>query len=183
MTTTTQLGRLTGEYVLDATQTRLGFATRQTFSKVRGQFDDFDGRVHLDGDDPSRSSAQIAIRTSSIQTRNGRRDDHLRRSFLNVARHPTITFTSTRIEQVDETRFRVRGDLTIRSVIKAITVDLALTSADEDRVTFEGTATIDRRPWGVVWSTAVEGGGAVVSNKVALEFDVVAVRQPPTAGG
>lgn len=177
MTTTTQLGRLTGNYVIDATRTRLGFATRQTFAKVRGQFDDFDGHVYLDGDDPSRSTARIAIRTSSIQTRNRRRDDHLSRSFLHVAQHPTITFTSTRIEPVDATRFQVTGELTIRDVTKPVTVDLALTSADDHGVGFTGTATIDRRQWGVVWNTAVEGGGAVVGNKVALQFDVAAIRQ------
>lgn len=178
MTTTTQLGRLTGNYVIDATRTRLGFATRQTFAKVRGQFDDFDGRVYLDGDDPSRSTAQIAIRTSSIQTRNRRRDDHLSRSFLHVAQHPTITFTSTRIAPLDASRFRVTGELTIRDVTRPVTIDLALTSAEDTGVAFKGTATIDRRQWGVVWSTTVEGGGAVVGNKVALEFDVAAIRQP-----
>jgi len=71
MTTTTQLSELTGDYVLDKAHTRIGFVARQAMvSKVRGQFHEFDGSAHLDGDDPSKSSAQLTIQAKSIQTRN-----------------------------------------------------------------------------------------------------------------
>jgi polyisoprenoid-binding protein YceI len=83
MTTTTKLTELTGAYVLDTAHTRIGFVARQAMvTKVRGQFDEFEGGTHLDGGDPSKSSAQLTIKAKSIQTRNDLRDEHLRSHFL-----------------------------------------------------------------------------------------------------
>jgi polyisoprenoid-binding protein YceI len=183
MTTTTKLTELTGAYVLDTAHTRIGFVARQAMvTKVRGQFDEFEGGTHLDGDDPSKSSAQLTIKAKSIQTRNDLRDEHLRSHFLDIANHPTITFTLTGVEQVKETSFKVTGDLTIRGVAKPVTVDFELTGAENDpsgnlRVGFEGKATINRKDWGASWNAVVEGGGILVSEKVTLEFDIAAIRQ------
>ena len=182
MTTTTKLSELTGDYVLDTTRTRIGFVVRQAMvTKVRGQFDEFEGSAHLDGDDPSKSSAQLTIQAKNIQTRHQRRDDHLRNHFLDTDNHPTITFTSTKAEQVDETNFTVTGDLAIRGVTKPVTVDFELAGAENDpwgnfRVGFEGKLTINRKDWGVSWNAALEGGGVLVSEKVTVEFDVAAIR-------
>ena len=183
MTTTTKLDELTGDYVLDTAETRIGFAVRQTISKVRGQFDEFEGSVYLDGDDPSKSSAQLTIRASSIQTRNQRRDAHLRRSFLDTADHPSITFNSTSVVQAGKTTFKVTGDLTIRGMTKPLTVYFDLTGAEDDpegnlRATFEGRATINRKDWGAVWNAAAEGAGLLLGYKVSLEFEATAIRRP-----
>jgi polyisoprenoid-binding protein YceI len=183
MTTTTRLSELTGDYVLDAAHTRIGFVARLAMvAKVRGQFDEFEGSAHLDGDDPSKSSARVTIQAKSIQTRNQQRDDHLRNHFLDTDNHPTVTFTSTKVEQVDETSFKVTGDLTIRGVTKPVTADFELTGAENGpggnfRVGFGGKVTIDRKDWGVSWNAALEGGGVLVSEKVTLEFAVDAIRQ------
>ena len=183
MTATTKLSELTGGYVLDTAHTRIGFVARQAMvTKVRGYFDEFEGSTHLDGDEPSKSSAQLTIKARSIQTRNGLRDEHLRNHFLDTANHPTITFTSTGVEQVNETCFKVSGDLTIRGVAQPVTVDFELTGAENDasgnlRIGFEGKATINRKDWGVSWNAVVEGGGVFVSETVTLEFDIAAIRQ------
>jgi hypothetical protein len=68
--------------------------------------------AYLDGGDPSRSRVRLTIQAQSLQTHNDRRDEHLRGHFLDVDNHPTITFTSTRVEQVDATSFKVTGGLT-----------------------------------------------------------------------
>lgn len=183
MTTTTTLGELTGDYILDPAGTRIGFVARQAiFTTVRGQFTEFAGRVHLDGDDPSKSSARLTIQAASIQTASARRDDHLRRAFLDTSDHPAITFTSTGAEQLSETSFRLTGDLTIRGTTKPVAADFELTGAGYDqqgafRAGFQGTVTINRRDWGVGWNAVLEGGGALVSNKVTLELAPVTVRQ------
>lgn len=179
MTTTTKPSELTGNYVLDTAHTRIGFVARHAMAtKVRGQFDEFEGSAHLDGDDPSKSSAELTIQANSLQTRNQQRDEHLRSKFLDMDNHPTITFTSTGVEQVDETKFKVTGDLTIRGVTKPVTVDFELTGAENPsgnfRVGFEGSVTINRKDWGVNWNAAT---GVLVSEKVTLEFDVAAIRQ------
>src|SRR5215470_3962632 len=163
MITTTRLSDLTGDYVLDTAHTQIGFIARHTIAtKVPGQFGEFEGSAHLDGDDPSKSSAQLTITAKSIQTRN----------------HPAITFTSTKVEQAGDTNFAVTGDLTIRGVTKPVTVDFKLTGAETDpwgnfRVGFEGSLAINRRDWGVHWNAAL----GVVSKKVMLEFDVAAIRR------
>ncbi len=184
MTTTTKLSELTGDYVLDTAHTRIGFFARHAMvTKVRGQFDEFEGSAHLDGDDPSKSSAQLTIQAKSIQTSNQQRDDRLRSNdFLDMDNHPTITFTSTKVEQVDGTNFKITGDLTIRGVTKPVTVDFELAGAENDpwgnfRVGFEGKVTINRKDWGVSWNAALESGGVLVSDEVTLEFDVAAIRQ------
>jgi polyisoprenoid-binding protein YceI len=145
---------------------------------VRGQFEEFEGGAHLDGDDPSKSSAEVTIRATSIQTRNQQRDRHPRGKFLGADDHPTVAFTSTGVQRVDQTNFRVTGDLTIRGVTRPVTVDFALTSAEKDaggrhRVGFEGSVTINRGDWGVNWNAAT---GLLVSEKVTLEFAVAALR-------
>jgi polyisoprenoid-binding protein YceI len=182
MATTTKLSELTGDYVLDTAHTRIGFVAR-AITRVHGQFDEFEGTAHLDGDDPSKSNAQLTIKANSIQTRNQRRDDHLRGRFLDSGDHPAITFTSAKVDQVDQTSFKLTGDLAICGVIKPVTVDVKLAGTEHDlagslRVCFKGMVTINRKDWGVSWNAALEGGGALVSNKVTLEFDIAAIRQP-----
>ncbi|WP_020388499.1 YceI family protein [Kribbella catacumbae] len=168
----TKLSELTGDYRLDSAGSRIGFVVPTVLvSKVRGQFDDFDGTARLDGDDPSRSSVKITIQAKSIQTRNTRRDNHLRKSYLETADHPAMTFTSTKVEQTDETHFAVTGDLTIHGDTLPVTVTFELMSADELR--FEGKATINRKDWGVSW---FEAGGFFVGAEVTLELEVAAVR-------
>lgn len=180
MTTMTKLTELTGDYLLDTAHTRIGFVARHTMgTRVRGQFDEFEGGAHLDGDDPSKSSAALTIQATSIQTRNRQRDKYLRGKFLDIDNHRTITFTSTRVEQVHETNVKVTGDLTIRGVTKPVTVDFELTSAGNDpwgnvRVGFEGRVTVNRKDWGVNWNAAT---GVLVSGKVTLEFHIEAIRQ------
>jgi polyisoprenoid-binding protein YceI len=183
VTITTKLSELTGDYVLDTAHTRIGFVARQAMViTVRGQFDEFEGSAHLDGDDPSKSSAQLRIQAKSIQTRNKMRDKHLRSHFLDIANHPSISFSSTAVQQINETKFKVTGDLTIRGVTKSVTVDFDLTRAENDpsgtcRVGFQGKVTINRMDWGVRWNGLIEGGGFFVSEKVALEFDVAVIRR------
>src|SRR5215471_10095198 len=70
---------LTGEYVFDPAHTTLGFVARHAMvTKVRGRFSEFDGFLHLDFADPSKSSGSVTIKAASIDTGNPDRDAHLR---------------------------------------------------------------------------------------------------------
>ncbi|MGW0545982.1 YceI family protein [Streptomyces altiplanensis] len=182
MSATTRLSDLTGDYVLDTAHTHIGFVARHTMAtRVRGQFDEFEGGAHLDGDHPSKSSARLLIQAKSIQTRNRQRDDLLRGMFLDTDSHPAITFTSAEVEQVDETNYKVIGDLTLHGTTRPVTVDVELTGGGSGpqgdfRVGFKGSVTIDRNDWGVNWNAAT---AVLVSPKVVLEFDVTAIRRQP----
>jgi polyisoprenoid-binding protein YceI len=178
-----KVSELTGDYMLDSSASRISFVVPTVLvAKVRGQFDEFEAAARLDGDDPSKSSVLLTIQANSIQTRNERRDDHLRRAFLHAPEHPVITFCSTKVEQKDETHFDVTGDLTIRGVTRPVAVPLELTGADDRpdrpvRIRFAGRATIIRRDWGVKWNAVGEAGGFLVGESVTLELDLAATRR------
>ena len=179
VTTPTDLSQLTGEYTIDPTHSTLGFTARHAMvTKVRGAFNDFEGTVHIDAQDPSKSRAEVLIQAASIDTRNADRDAHLKSNdFFAMDEFPTIAFESTAAEQVDDETYRVTGDLTIRGVTKPVSVDFELSGVAEDpwgntRVGFEGRTTVNRKDFGLSWNTPLATGGVLVGAKVTLEFDL-----------
>ncbi len=174
---------LTGTYTIDPAHTRIGFSARHAMvTKVRGSFDEFEGKIHLDGDDPARSWAKVTIKAASINTRNEQRDGHLRTNdFLDAPTYPEITFTSTGVEPLGDDRYRLSGDLTIKDVTRPVSIDFEYHGAARDpfgnlRVGFEGSTTIQRKDFGITWNAPLETGGVLVSDKVTLEFEVSAVK-------
>lgn len=184
MTTTADYAKLTGDYALDPTHTRIGFVARHAMvTKVRGSFNDFTGTAHIDGSNPERSSVELVIKAESIDTRNADRDAHLRgNDFLKMEEHPEITFRSTGVQKTEEDAFDVTGDLTIKGVTRSVTIPFTYEGQATDpfgnsRIGLEGATTINRQDFGVSWNAALETGGFLVSDKVTLEFEVSAVRQ------
>jgi polyisoprenoid-binding protein YceI len=176
--------QLTGDYVLDPAHSRIGFVARHAMvTKVRGAFNEFDGSARIDGTDPSRSAASLTIKVDSIDTRNADRDGHLRTNdFLQAADYPEITFSSTAVEPTGDDTFDVTGDLTIKGVTKRITIPLSYEGAAQDpfganRIGLEGSATINRKDFGLTWNAALETGGVLVGEKVVLEFEISAIKQ------
>jgi len=181
--TSTSTKALTGQYTIDASHTRIGFAARHAMvSKVKGAFKQFEGGGYFDEEDPSRSHVELTIKVASIDTGNADRDAHLRTNdFLAIDQYPEITFRSTAVEKVGDNTFKVTGDLTIRGVTKPVTIDFELGGSAVDpygnlRLGFEGATTINRKDWGVNWNAALEAGGVMVGDKVTLELDVEAVK-------
>ena len=123
-TTTTGFTKIAGTYTIDPAHTRIGFVARHAMvTKVRGAFNEFEGSVVLDGDNPANSTAKVTIKAESIDTRNAQRDEHLRNNdFLDVASYPEITFVSTGVRQTGETEFELTGDLTIKGVTNPVTI-------------------------------------------------------------
>jgi polyisoprenoid-binding protein YceI len=176
---------MSGRYVLDPSHSRIGFVTRHAMvTRVRGQFNAFTGIVDVDFTDPGASSAELSIEVASVDTRDPHRDEHLRTNdFFDAPHFPTISFRSTRITPVGERIHRVDGELTIKGTTRAISLDLEFMGAAKDpfgttRLGFEGTTTIRRSDYGVVWNAPLETGGVLVSETVVLEFEVSAVPAP-----
>jgi polyisoprenoid-binding protein YceI len=183
MTTTIVSANLTGTYTIDPAHSRIGFVARHAMvTKVRGSFNEFEGRGYFDAENPGRSLLELTIKAASIDTRNAERDGHLRSNdFFDMENHPEITFVSTAVEPIDVENYRVAGDLTIKGVTKPVTVDFEYTGIAVDpfgnsRIGLEGKTTVNRKDWGVSWNAALEAGGVLVSEKVTLEFEVSAVR-------
>jgi polyisoprenoid-binding protein YceI len=183
MTTATTYPQLTGEYTLDPAHTRIGFVARHAMvTKVRGSFNEFTGTVHIDGNEPAKSTVQVTIQAHSVDTRNADRDGHLRSNdFLSMDEYPQLTFNSTEIKQTGETGFEVTGDLTIKDVTHPVTIPFEFEGAAKDpfgndRIGFEGSTTISRKDFGVTWNATLETGGVLVSDKVTLEFEISAIK-------
>jgi len=181
---TTAEQTLTGHYAIDPTHSRIGFVTRHAMvTKVRGSFNEYEGSGYFDAENPTRSHLELTIQAKSIDTRNADRDAHLRgNDFFDMDTYPEIRFVSTGVEKVDDSNYRVTGDLTIKGVTKPVTVDFELTGAAVDpfgnyRIGLEGGTTINRKDWNVTWNAPLETGGVLVGEKVGLEFEVSAIKQ------
>lgn len=178
------LGHLTGDYTIDPAHSEIGFSVRHAMiTTVRGRFTEYEGELHLDGTDPTKSTARVTIKVASIDTNQAQRDEHLRTGdFFDVASHPEISFTSTAAEYVGDDAYRLTGDLTIKGVTRPVTIDFTFNGAAKDaygneRVGFEGTVTVDRTEWGLTYNAALETGGVVISEKAKLTFDISAIRK------
>ena len=173
---------ITGDYALDVTHSRLGFSARHAMvTTVRGEFQEFSGTAHVDAQDPAKSQVTVSIAPASISTGTADRDGHLRSAdFFDVENFGEITFVSTGVAVVDGV-WEITGDLTIKGVTNEVTIPFEQTGSARDpfgnlRVGFEGSATINRKDWGLTWNAALETGGVLVSEKIKLEFDVSAIQ-------
>ncbi|WP_216589370.1 YceI family protein [Streptomyces brasiliscabiei] len=178
-----ELAALTGDYAIDASHTTIGFTARHAMvTNVKGGFLDFSGSLHLDGADPSRSTASIDVKMESIDTGNADRDGHLKSAdFFRTDEFPTMTFRSTGAEALGGDDYRITGDLSILGTTRPLTIDLEFNGSAKDpfgneRVGFEGKAEILRSEWGLTWNAALETGGVLVSDKIKLSFDISAIR-------
>ncbi|NEC11313.1 YceI family protein [Streptomyces sp. SID8014] len=177
------LAALTGTYTIDPAHTTIGFVARHAMvTNVKGGFADFTGTLELDGADPANSSARIDVTMDSIDTGNADRDGHLKSAdFFKTDEFPQMTFRSTKAEALGGDDYRITGDLTILGTTRPLSIDLEFNGAAKDpfgneRVGFEGTASILRSEWGLTWNAALETGGVLVSDKIKLAFDISAIK-------
>jgi polyisoprenoid-binding protein YceI len=170
-----------GRYDFDPGHTTVAFEGRHLLvTRVRGRFLDFTGALHV-GDGTEDSYAELEIRAASLESGLKDRDDHLRSpDFLDVDRHPSITFRSTSIEHVEGDRWRAAGDLTIRGVTR--TVELAIEFGGgvrdpwgNDKIGFSVRTEFNREDFGLTWNMVLDGGGLVASKRIRVEIDVEAV--------
>jgi len=178
MTTTTLNTLTTGTWAIDPTHTEVGFVARHLMvTKVRGSFTDVTGTVQV-GDDITKSVATVVIKTASVSTGTADRDTHLRSAdFFDVDTFPEITFVSTSYDGDTLT-----GDLTIKGVTKAVTLDVEFNGVatdpwGNDKAAFEATGELNRTDWGLTWNANLEKGGVLVSEKIKLVIDVQLAKQ------
>lgn len=169
----------------DPAHSSVGFSVRHMMvSNVRGEFSQFSVVVTTEGDKPESAKLEARIDASSIDTRNADRDKHLRSAdFLDVEKHPSITFVSKKVESAGAGKFRVTGDLTIKGVTKPVVLDAEVSPVMKDpwgnlRVGVHATTTINRKDFGVSWHKVLDTGEVVVGDDVRVILDVELVRKP-----
>jgi polyisoprenoid-binding protein YceI len=157
-------------------------ARHMMVATVKGRFTTVRGRIVDVADDPARSSVEVEIDAASIDSRDERRDGHLKSAdFLDVEHFPSITFTSTRVEPLGGDRLRLTGDLQIRGVSRPITFEASLngrgkTPYGTEVAGFSAEAQLNRKDWGLNWNVALEAGGVLVSDQIKVAIEIQAVR-------
>ncbi|HKM66464.1 MAG TPA: YceI family protein [Candidatus Acidoferrum sp.] len=153
--------------------------THLMISTVRGEFHGVKGTVVLDDQDITKSTVNVTIDATSVDTREPDRDKHLKSpDFFDVAKYPALTFKSTKVEQVSAGQLKVTGDLTIRGVTKQVVLNVDGPKAPIkdpwglQRSAASATAKINRQDFGVSWNKTLDSGGVVVSDDVNITLDV-----------
>ena len=170
---------------IDSSRSGVRFAVRHlVLSKTRGRFSRWSGTVMVPDGDFKRATVDVVIDASSIDTGVVRRDQHLRSAdYFDVTRYPQITFTARHVSPEPEGRLRVVGTLTIKGVTREVTLAVVpngrtLEPWGKQRVEFSAKTSIDRREFGFTGNPALDTGGVVIGERIDVEIEVDAVRQP-----
>jgi len=170
-------------WIIDAGHSGIHFSARHMLvSKVRGHFEKYSGKLRIDDADMTRSAAEVVIDAASIETGVQERDAHLRSAdFLDVENHPVLRFHSTRVERLDESRYRMLGELTIVGVTREVSIEVeyggrVLDPWGNERIGFAAKASLDRRDFGLTWNQVLEAGGVVVGDRIEITLDLEAIR-------
>jgi polyisoprenoid-binding protein YceI len=173
---------------IDPNHSHIQFSVRHMMiSTVRGRFERFTGTIEGDEQDPTRSHVEVQIEAASVDTRSPQRDADLRSAnFLDADAYPYLTFTSTRIEQIDGSHGRIIGDLTIRGVTREVVLDVEYAGQAKSpwgttSAGFSATTKINRKDWGLAWNVALETGGVMVGDEVKIDIELELVKQADQA--
>jgi polyisoprenoid-binding protein YceI len=176
---------------IDPNHSSAQFAVRHlAISTVRGAFTKVNGTVQLDDKDISKSSVEVTIDAASVDTRVENRDKDLRSDhFFDVEKYPTLTFKSTKVEQVEPGKLKVTGDLTLHGVTKPVILEVEGPTAPvkdpwgNQRAAVNATTKINRQDFGMKFSPAMDSGGLVVGNDVVITIDVEMVQKGAAKSG
>ena len=164
---------------IDPSHSTAEFTVRHLMiTNVRGRFGKLSGTVDFDPEKPDQADVSVSIDATSIDTREEKRDAHLRSAdFFDVEKFPTLEFKSKRVEKTDD-GFQIIGDLAMHGVTKEVALDVeGPTSPSKDpwgntRIGASATAKINRKDWGLHWNTALETGGVLVGEQVKIQLEV-----------
>jgi polyisoprenoid-binding protein YceI len=170
-------------HVVDKAHSEINFVADARFFGAHGYFNTWDAEVELDRADMTKSSVKITIDAKSINTRNDRRDNHLKSNdFFATDSFPTITFTSKKIVPNGAGMFIITGDLTMRGRTKEIQVPVREVFYDEPKAgatgpmavargRWNGEFRVNRKEYGIMYDSSLNPVGDVVN--VQWEFALV----------
>ncbi len=144
---------------------------------VLGRFTDVAGTLTVDEREPANSHITVTIGAASLDTKMAARDKHLYSAdFFEVEHYPTMTFTSQRIEALDQAagHYRVTGTLTIREVTREVSLDAwnvtPQTVGEKPGLTFNLSTVLDRRDFGLTWSRPQQKIADEVNLALTVQF-------------
>jgi polyisoprenoid-binding protein YceI len=165
---------------VDAPHTSVLFSIRHLVTEVQGKFTKFNGAIVYDAKNPGNSSVEFTVDAASIDTANGKRDDHLRSAdFFDVAQFPALAFKSEKVKAKGKDQLEVTGVFTMRGVSKTITVPAKILGVIESKdwgtkAGFSASFVINRKDFGMSWNKALDVGGLVLGDDVTVTLNVEA---------
>lgn len=185
MLLTLPLQAATSTWQIDPQHTAAQFSVRHlAISTVRGQFSNVKGTVQFDDADVTKSMVDVTIDVNSVDTREPKRDAHLKSAdFFDAAKYPVMTFKSKKVEKVSDGKLKVTGDLTIRGTTKEVVLDVdGPTAPVKDpwgmqRTALTATTKVNRQDYGVKWNATMDNGGVVVGDEISIIIDLEMVKQ------
>lgn len=149
-----QVGAAVGVWEIDPGASLLEFRVKHFWGAmtVRGGFAAVSGRLEVAA--TGTVSGRFQAETASVDTKNARRDKHLRSAdFFDVANHPTIVFSLDQVLPIGNDTVQATGVLTAAGRSQSIAFNARLTEPTADRVTVDGEVSVDRRAdFGMTWS-------------------------------
>ena len=166
-------------FTIDSAHSSASFSIKHMMiAKVHGGFEKVSGTLLLDAQDITKSSIEASIEAASINTREPQRDAHLKSAdFFDVEKYPTLNFKSKKVEQ-DGDDLKVTGDLTIHGVTKEVVFEVEGPTAEMKdpygniKIGLSAKTKIKRKDFGLSWNAALEAGGVLVGDDVAISLDV-----------
>lgn len=162
----------TGTWAIDPSHSEVGFTVRHLMTKVRGQFEKFEGEIETT-ENLADFRASATIDLNSINTRDEQRDGHLRsKDFFDAENSGPMTFRTTSFDGSV-----AKGDLTIKGVTNPVALAVEFLGVDNDaygntRIGFEASTEISRKTWGVDFQIPLDGGKFLVGDKVSIVLSV-----------
>ena len=170
---------------IDPAHAQITFSARHMMiMNVSGRFENFEGSVEFDEQNPTNSSVDVNIEAASLNTNEAQRDEHLKSpDFLQVEEYPYITFKSKRVEKIDDSHGRIIGDLTIRDVTNEVVLETEYLGQAQSpwgttSAGFNAHTKINRKDFGLTWNVALETGGVLVGDEVSINIELELVKQP-----
>jgi len=123
---------------IDPAHSNAQFTVRHLgISNVQGEFTKVGGSIQLNEQEVTKSSVTATVEMASVDTRNSDRDNDLKSAnFFDVAKYPTMTFTSKGILRATDGKLQMTGDLTLHGVTREVTF------------TVDGPSDAIKDPWG-----------------------------------
>ena len=168
------------DYKVDPTHTATVFSWNHFgFSMPSGNFTDIQGTISVDNDQPAKSSVNISIPLSSVNTNVPALDKEFQEeAWFNAAKYPNITFKSTKVETTDKKNFKITGDLTVKGVTKPVVLDAVLNKQGDHPMTkaatvgFNATTSFNRSAFGI--ASYVPNVGDKITVNITTEASVAA---------
>lgn len=175
---------------IDSSHASANFSVKHLgVSNVNGTLGVVSGKFDADDKDITKSKIEATVDVKAIDTKFAKRDEHLRSpEFFEVEKFPNLTFKSTKIEKISDTKLKITGDLTMHGVTKPATLEAELSA--EVKNPFSGASTravtatgvIDRQVWGLKWQAPAEAV-KVVGDEVKISIEAELVKKEAAPAG